>query len=342
MTEIPIAPRPTAPTFQEIRPSFTPEQEEAFKKLTPEQKKLLRQQGLMWGLIAADATEGGTQSLLQIFLQAAEQGLLSGTEAANQALQRLISQSAWGRKYTSTQEAFMTLKYRYPEEYDKLMNGDTVTIGGKTQRTPGWVEWVKNTALSQGAKITDEEAIQLAESINMNGYDTKAAEKLILGYVDFEQADLLGKAGVAQDSINRFASQFGLKLNQQQQSNYIQNYLFGKTEISDIVDTFRRQAADTYTNFKDRILGGETVEAVALPYRQLAAELLETTDVKLDDNLMLDALTGKNADGTPKYSSLTDFKRAVKSDPRWQQTDNARSEYFSVGKRILQDFGFLG
>jgi hypothetical protein len=53
-------------------------------------------------------------------------------------------------------------------------------------------------------------------------------------------------------------------------------------------------------------------------------------------------LSGKTAEGGAKYGSLADFKRAVKSDPRWQQTNNARSEYFNIGQRILQDFGFLG
>lgn len=342
MTEQVIAPPVTAPSFKEIRPTFTPEQEKAFKTLTPEQKKQLREQGLMWGLIAADAAPGGTQSLLQIFMQAAEQGLLDGTAASQAALQRLIKQSAWGRKYTDTQEAFLTLKYTYPEEYEKLMNGTTVTVGGKEQRVGGWVDWVKSTTRALGGDISDQEAISLAESINMNGLTTQQAEKFMLGYVDFEQADLMGKAGQAQDAINNYARQFGLKLTPKQTSTYIQDYLFGKTQLSDVVDMFRRDAAKQYTNFSDRLMAGETIEDVASPYKRLASELLEVDDISLDDNLMLDALSGKNAEGSAKYGSLSDFKRAVKADPRWQQTNNARSEYFNIGQRILKDFGFLG
>ncbi len=342
MTETQIAPPVTAPSFREVRQTFTPAQEKAFKKLSPAEKKQLREQGLMWGLVAADAAPGGTQSLLQTFMQAASQGLLDGSAAGQAALQRLIRQSAWGRKYTDTQEAFLLLKYNYPEEYDKLMNGTTTTVGGKQQRVGGWIEWVKNTALSLGANISDEEAIGLAESINMNGFDTKAAEKLLLGYVDFEQADLLGKAGVAQDTINSYAREFGIKLDPKQANSYIENYLFGRTTLSDVADTFRRDAAKQYTNFSDRILAGETVEDVVSPYKKLMTSLLEVPDVDLNDNLMLDVLSGKTPEGNPKYSSTSDFKRAIKSDPRWQQTNNARDEYFNVGQRILRDFGFLG
>ena len=336
MTEIPIAPRPTAPKFAEIRAGFTSSQEKAFKKLSTEQKKELRKQGLMWGLVAADAAPGGTQSLLQVFLEAAEKGLLDGTPAANAALQRLIRQSAWGQQYTATQEEFLLGKYQFPEEYDKSMNGTSITIGGKTQRTPGWIEWVKNTALANGATITDEEAIEVAEYILMNKLNDTQAERIVLGYVDFEQADLLGKAGIAQDSIDRYARQYGIKLSPQETSKLIQDNVFGRNTLNDIVDTFRRNAASKYSNFSDRIMAGETVEGIARPYRDMATELLELADIGMEDNLILDALSSK------KYESLTDFKRAIKSDPRWQRTDNAREEYSGIGRRILKDFGFIG
>ena len=176
----------------------------------------------------------------------------------------------------------------------------------------------------------------------MDGLSTQQAEKFMLGFVDFEQADLMGKAGQAQDAINTYARQFGLKLTPKQTSTYIQDYLFGKTQLSDVVDAFRRDSAKQYTNFSDRILAGETVDDVVSPYKRMASELLEVDDISLDDNLMLDTLSGKTPDGKAKYASLSDFKRAIKSDPRWQQTNNARSEYFNIGQRILKDFGFLG
>jgi hypothetical protein len=342
MTSTPIAPPVKAPKFQEIRPTFTAEQEKAFKTLTAEQKKQLRNQGLMWGLIAADAAEGGTKSLLQVFLDAAKDGLLEGTDAARQALQVRIKQSAWGRQYTSTQEQFMLFKYQYPEEYDALINGPKVVVGGKETRGPGTAEWVKNTALSLGAKLTDQEILDLAESMQMLKLTDKQAENLILGYVDYEQADLLGKVGVVQDSISQYAKNFGMTLTPQQQSKYIQDILFNRTSLNDVVDTFKRDAAKQYSNFSDRIMSGETVEDVLTPYKKLFTSLLEVDNVDLNDNLMLDVLSGKNPDGSAKYGSTSDFKRAIKSDARWQQTDNARDEYFSVGRRILQDFGFLG
>jgi hypothetical protein len=57
---------------------------------------------------------------------------------------------------------------------------------------------------------------------------------------------------------------------------------------------------------------------------------------------MLDALSGKGEKGGMKYASLSDFRKAIKSDQRWQYTDNARGEYFGIARKVLNDFGFLG
>jgi hypothetical protein len=68
------------------------------------------------------------------------------------------------------------------------------------------------------------------------------------------------------------------------------------------------------------------------------ASLLEMTPdaINLDDSLL------RSAYGMDKEMSIYDFKRAVRKDPRWQYTDNAREEVSSVALGILRDFGFQG
>ncbi len=74
------------------------------------------------------------------------------------------------------------------------------------------------------------------------------------------------------------------------------------------------------------------------PYRNTMASLLEMTPdaIDLDDSLL------RSAYGMDKEMSIYDFKRAVRKDPRWQYTDNAREEVSSVALGILRDFGFQG
>lgn len=74
------------------------------------------------------------------------------------------------------------------------------------------------------------------------------------------------------------------------------------------------------------------------PYRNTMASLLEMTPdaINLDDSLL------RSAYGMDKEMSIYDFKRAVRKDPRWQYTDNAREEVASTALGILRDFGFQG
>lgn len=74
------------------------------------------------------------------------------------------------------------------------------------------------------------------------------------------------------------------------------------------------------------------------PYRNTMAALLEVTpdSINLDDSLL------RTAYGPDKEMSIYDFKRAVRKDPRWQYTDNAREEVASTALGILRDFGFQG
>ena len=40
--------------------------------------------------------------------------------------------------------------------------------------------------------------------------------------------------------------------------------------------------------------------------------------------------------------SLYDYQRALRKDPRWQYTDNARQEVSNYALGVLRDFGFQG
>lgn len=77
---------------------------------------------------------------------------------------------------------------------------------------------------------------------------------------------------------------------------------------------------------------------VFAPYRNSMAALLEVTpdSISLDDPLL------RSAYGPDREMSVYDFRRAVRKDPRWQYTDNAREEVSTIALNVLRDFGFQG
>jgi hypothetical protein len=224
--------------------------------------------------------------------------------------------------------------------YEILRTGDPAEFENKLGR---WTEWVLDQARLTGATLTADQAKGFADQIMQGGLDpNKASQVFSTTYIDYNSADLLGRAGALQDELTSLSKKYGNILGLSQVNSYVQQILTGKMVETDVLDSIKRTAASTYTNFSDRIMAGESVDEIADPYKRLMQQYLEVPEVDLQDSLMLDALTGKSDNGGMKYGSLSDFKKAIKSDQRWQYTDNAREEYFGIAQKVLSDFGFLG
>lgn len=110
------------------------------------------------------------------------------------------------------------------------------------------------------------------------------------------------------------------------------------------LDDIRKTAASRYSAFADRILAGDTLEAIASPYLNSYASVLELNPYELDvmDPTIQQALLAADDKGMNRPINLFEFERGLKKDPRWQQTRNAQQTYSGLANRILQDFGLMG
>ena len=69
----------------------------------------------------------------------------------------------------------------------------------------------------------------------------------------------------------------------------------------------------------------------------MAATLeLSPEAISLNDPILRSAL------GPEKEMTMYDFQKALRKDPRWQYTNNAKEDVFQSVNRVLQDFGFQG
>jgi len=279
----------------------------------------LEEYGFAYGLIQSDPS---LQTLFQQFLDAGSTWEAPKVEAE-------LRKTDWYKTNTLAQRNYDILKTGDPAEFENKLNT--------------WSDWVKEQARLTGATISDEQARTFADQIMSGGLDpNKASQVFATTYVDYNSADLLGRAGALQDNLVELNRRYGDILGSSQINSYVKGILTNQLTESDAIDAIKRVSASTYSNFSDRIMAGEYVEDIAAPYKKLMEQYLELADVDLQDSLMLDALSGKTEKGGMKYGSLSDFKKAIKSDQRWQYTDNAREEYFGIAQRVLSDFGFLG
>jgi hypothetical protein len=83
---------------------------------------------------------------------------------------------------------------------------------------------------------------------------------------------------------------------------------------------------------------GLDLDVVYAPYKNTMASLLEVNpdSINLNDPLLRSAIQGD------KEMPIYEFQRALRKDPRWQYTDNARQTVSSGLTQVLKDFGFQG
>lgn len=153
-----------------------------------------------------------------------------------------------------------------------------------------------------------------------------------------------GAAGVAGDALGTLrttARANGFDLDKDfgnQIDGWLQRIARGEN-IEDFNRLIRQQAKLGLPEKVGALLDeGLDLSNIYAPYRNTMAALLEVTpdSINLDDPIL------RSAYGQDKEMSIFDFKRAVRKDPRWQYTDNAREEVSSAALGVLRDFGFQG
>jgi len=203
---------------------------------------------------------------------------------------------------------------------------------------------LREYAIEAGATVTDADIDALAKDVYDKGIENDAAtirsmlrSKITIG----GEGPLGGRAGSNLTELQKTARANGLDLNKAF-GGQLQSWL-QRIEQGEDVDTFKqiiRGVAKLGLPDKASVLldQGVDLETIYSPYRRQMAALLEVDEdaINLDDPLLRSAI------GPDKEQTLYDFKKAVRKDPRWQYTDNAREEVSNIALGVLRDFGFQG
>lgn len=112
-------------------------------------------------------------------------------------------------------------------------------------------------------------------------------------------------------------------------------------DIKTIQNEIRTTASLGYSDqIKNLMAAGTDLAAIVSPYRRAMANTLGINEetISLNDPTLQMAIS--NPDG--KEISLFEYQTRLRKDPRWQFTDQARSEAADVAQKVLKDFGFMG
>lgn len=242
-------------------------------------------------------------------------------EAKNQTLaDDLWARSKWGRLDKDAQERILM----------QLENNNLYK-----ERLKSWMVGIKRQLAARGLKADDA----TLENYYKNGIDDATIfDELTTGVT------AKGAAGDVADALSTLratarANGFNLEKDFALQVNgWLQRIARGES-VDDFARLIRQQAKLGLPDKVGVLLDeGLDLSNIFAPYRNTMAALLEVTPDAID---LADPLL-RSAYGQDKEMSIYDFKRAVRKDPRWQYTDNAREEVSNVALQVLRDFGFQG
>lgn len=107
--------------------------------------------------------------------------------------------------------------------------------------------------------------------------------------------------------------------------------------IDDYTQKIRNYAKVAMPDWAKKLIDqGQDVTDIVSPYRATISDVLELpyTSVDVTDKHIQNALASN--------MSLSELRKQLRKDDRWQYTDQAHSEVANATKQVLQDFGFMG
>ena len=203
------------------------------------------------------------------------------------------------------------------------------------ERLKSWLINIRKQLAVKGIKADDATLTKYYD----DGIDDETIIDELTGGISAKGA--AGEAADALDRLRTTARLNGFNLEKDfgnQLDSWLQRISRGES-VDDFSRIIRAQAKLGLPQKVGALLDeGLDLANIFAPYRNTMARLLEVTpdSISLDDPIL------RSAYGQDKEMSIFDFQRAVRKDPRWQYTDNAREEVSTAALGILRDFGFQG
>lgn len=261
-------------------------------------------------------------------------------------LKKLLADAVNGQWSTAKFQAkFMTTKwYRAREasarQWSELLIRDPKEANSKLQDKKAEL---RDRFSQLGIDINDATLTAFATNMIQFSYNEAAMTDAIAAYVQYTPGQTSGGIAAIEAQVKQMAFEYGVKVSDKQMQDYIQGMVSEKYTEDNLRDFMADMARSKYGGLKGYLDMGMSVQQVAAPYLTEYARLMEVDPdtVSLDDPLIAQSLQGKvdPKTGLPVMQTVGEMNRAIKKDPRWLKTANAKNDMRDMGIQILQDMG---
>jgi len=189
-----------------------------------------------------------------------------------------------------------------------------------------------------GIKLPEEVFNTVTEDAYLGGLSDQELDVKALGAF---QGKIGGNTLSQVNTLKSYANSFGISYNQNTYDSYSKDIFAGLTTIADVQEKIRMDAASTYPVYKDQIDKGISLDALASAYKSTMANILEVDpdSIGYEDPTLRKALQNIGPDGKPTVKPLWQFEKELRSDARWEYTNNARDVMDSLSLKVLRDWG---
>jgi hypothetical protein len=163
--------------------------------------------------------------------------------------------------------------------------------------------------------------------------------------LDGSDIDVVLKGGskAAQDvnSTLAYAKKYGITLSNKDALKYVStSYRNNDKDTSKINAKLLAISKATYSNLSDVLSEDVDLDDLSANYKYTMRQILEIPENQIDVLNPTIQMALKN-NGNKGAMNLTDFERALKKDPRWAKTSNARETASGYANSILRNFGLI-
>ena len=290
------------------------------------------------------ASSGFTQALIHSDKSGSLADLFKRSVAGNYSTDRFIAevqQTKWYKARNASQRQYDESQFQDPAQAHRLQATTYADLAAQARQL--------------GVNIPGARLQQLTSAALRNGLSQEEIRSSLAAEAKYNPAAKTapaGQLGQAVDEIKKravdyFASPSDAAVQSLAKAVLAKGTANGGLDLSIVDNYFKQGAYSKFPWLKQQLDQGFTVSQLADPYKQEIGKILEIDPmtIKNDDATLLKGLQymDPKSKGAGSYTTmpLYSFQQALRNDPRWQHTDNARNQLMDAGRGVLQQFGVI-
>lgn len=242
-----------------------------------------------------------------------------------------IRDTPWFQKHAASARAWGILKSTDPATAKNQL--------GQTMAT------INDAANAMGASLSTAQLKRVADNALMFGMDQSSLQNVLAGFVHYDAklGGFQGSAGQNENHLQDIARKNGLTFNKGMYSKWVQAIANGDSTVSDYESYIRNEASKAFPSYTDQLSAGGDLADIASPYTNSMANILELPETGIDmfNPTIRSALQARDKDGKITSKPLYQFEQELRQDPRWLQTNNAKTTLNGMTHSVLQSFGLM-